>query len=127
MKLGCFTLDSLNAEEHADFYQKLLGWKVRFTNTDEGLKWVGIVDETSGITLLFQENSDYVPPVWPTTQGKQQTMAHLDFHSDDLKRDVEHAIDCGAILADTQYSDKWKVLIDPAGHPFCIEKLVLPD
>ena len=37
MKLGCVTLDSRNAEEHADFYQKLLGWSIRFTNTDEGL------------------------------------------------------------------------------------------
>ncbi|WP_242941225.1 VOC family protein [Sporobacter termitidis] len=123
MKLGCVTLDSGNAEEHADFYQKLLGWTIRFTNTDEGLKFVGIVNEATGMTLLFQEDNDYVPPVWPTKPGQQQQMAHLDFHTDDLEKDVNHAISCGAKLAETQYSDKWRVMIDPAGHPFCIEKL----
>jgi catechol 2,3-dioxygenase-like lactoylglutathione lyase family enzyme len=123
MKLGCVTLDSRNAEEHADFYQKLLGWTMRFTNTDEGLKFVGLVNEENGLTLLFQETSDYEPPVWPTETGRQQTMAHLDFHTDDLEKDVNHAIACGAKPAETQYSDKWRVMIDPAGHPFCIEKL----
>ena len=123
MKLGCVTLDSRNAEEHADFYQKLLGWTIRFTNTDEDLKFVGIVNEATGLTLLFQEDSDYIPPVWPAESGRQQTMAHLDFHTVDLEKDVNFAIACGAKLVETQYSDKWKVLIDPAGHPFCIEKL----
>ncbi len=123
MKLGCVTLDSRNADEHADFYQKLLGWTIRFANTDEGLKFVGIVNETTCLTLLFQEDRDYIPPVWPTESGRQQTMAHLDFHTEDLEKDVNFAIACGAKLAETQCSDKWKVLIDPAGHPFCIEKL----
>lgn len=123
MKLGCVTLDSRNAEEHADFYQKLLGCTIRFTNTDNGLKFVGIKDETNNIILLFQEADDYIKPVWPTEQGQQQQMAHLDFFTDDLEKDVNHALACGAKLAETQYSDRWRVMIDPAGHPFCIEKL----
>lgn len=123
MKLGCVTLDSRNADELADFYQKLLGWTIRFTNTDEGLKFVGLVNETIGVTLLFQEDSDYVPPVWPIEPGQQQHMMHLDFHTNDLEKDVNHALACGAKLAQTQHSDKWRVMIDPAGHPFCIEKL----
>jgi hypothetical protein len=73
--------------------------------------------------LLFQENDDYIAPVWPTEPGQQQQMMHLDFFADDLQEDVDHAITCGAKLAETQYSDKWRVMIDPAGHPFCIEKL----
>lgn len=123
MKLGCVTIDTNNADELADFYQKLLGWTIRFTNTDEGLKFVGLVDEATGLTLLFQEDSDYVQPVVPTRQGAQQQMAHLDFHTDDLEKDVSHALACGARLSDTQYSNKWRVMLDPAGHPFCIEKL----
>jgi len=124
MKLGCFTLDSRNANEHADFYQKMLGWTIRFTNNDEGLTFVGIFDEKVGITLLFQEDADYEPPViWPTEKGQQQPQAHLDFHTDDLERDAAHAIACGARPVDNQYSDKWRVFIDPAGHPFCIEQL----
>lgn len=123
MKFGCVTLDTRNADELADFYQKLLGWTTRFTNTDEGLKFVGIMNETNDLVLLFQEDDSYTAPVWPTERGQQQQMAHLDFFTDDLEKDVEHAIKCGAKPAGTQYSDKWRVMIDPAGHPFCIEKL----
>jgi catechol 2,3-dioxygenase-like lactoylglutathione lyase family enzyme len=123
MKFGCVTLDSRNAEEHADFYQKLLGWTIRFTNTDHGSKFVGIMSETKDVILLFQEDDSYVEPVWPTEQGRQQQMAHLDFFTDDVENDVKHAIACGAKPAATQYSDKWRVMIDPAGHPFCIENL----
>jgi uncharacterized glyoxalase superfamily protein PhnB len=123
MKFGCVTLDSGNTEEHAEFYQKLLGWTIRFTNTDNGMKFVGIMNETKDIILLFQEDDNYKKPVWPIEQGQQQKMAHLDFFTDDLEKDVNHAIACGAKLAETQYSDKWRVIIDPAGHPFCIEKL----
>jgi uncharacterized glyoxalase superfamily protein PhnB len=122
MKFGCVTLDSGNAEEHADFYQRLLGWTIRFTNTDNG-KFVGIMNDTKDIILLFQETDDYVRPVWPAEEGRQQQMAHLDFFTDDVEKDVRHAIACGAKPAETQYSDNWRVMIDPAGHPFCIEKL----
>ncbi len=68
------------------------------------MKFVGLMGETSDIILLFQENEDYVKPVWPTEQGQQQTMAHLDFFTDDIEKDVKHAIACGAKLAETQYS-----------------------
>jgi uncharacterized glyoxalase superfamily protein PhnB len=123
MKFGCVTLDSGNAEEHAEFYQKLLGWTIRFTNTVNDMKFIVIMNETKDMALCFQEDDDYKKPVWPTEQGQQQQMAHLDFFTDDLEKDVNHAIACGAKLAETQYSDKWRVMIDPAGHPFCIEKL----
>ena len=43
----------------------------------------------------------------------------MDFYSDNVSEDVEHALKCGATLADYQSGD-WFVLIDPAGHPFCI-------
>jgi catechol 2,3-dioxygenase-like lactoylglutathione lyase family enzyme len=123
MKFGCVTLDSKNAEEHADFYQKLLGWPIRFTNTDDSLKFVGITNETQDLILLFQEEENYERPVWPTEKGQQQQMTHLDFFTDDLEKDVAHAIACGAAPAQTQFSDRWRVMIDPAGHPFCIEKM----
>jgi hypothetical protein len=47
-------------------------------------------------------------------------MVHLDFYVEDLEEAVNHAIACGAKQAKIQYSDFWKVMIDPAGHPFCI-------
>jgi len=47
-------------------------------------------------------------------------MAHLDFAVNDLEKAVSHAVNCGAIVADTQYSNEWRVMLDPAGHPFCL-------
>lgn len=76
------------------------------------------------MTLLFQDDDDYIKPVWPAEPGQQQQMMHLDFHTDDVEKDVRHAIACGATPAETQYSEKWRVMLDPAGHPFCIEKLL---
>ena len=122
MRLGCVTLTSRDASAHADFYRKLLGWEIRFENISDGFKFVGIVGDTHG-RILFQEDDDYVEAVWPTEPGKQQMQMHLDFHTDDLERDAAHALACGAKLADTQYSEKWRIFIDPAGHPFCIEQM----
>ena len=50
----------------------------------------------------------------------QQQMAHIDFTVSNLDDAVQHALNCGAVLASKQYSDEWKVMIDPAGHPFCL-------
>ena len=50
-------------------------------------------------------------------------MLHLDFYTDDLAKGVEHAVGCGAKLAQAQYSERWTVMLDPAGHPFCIVKV----
>ena len=119
MKLICSTLTSGNADEHADFYQKLTGWTGRFSNTDGGIKFVGVYDETKeGVFLLFQEDRDYIAPKWPDDPGFEQ---HLDFFSEDVEKGVNHALACGAKLAESQYSDKWRTMIDPMGHPFCIE------
>jgi hypothetical protein len=46
---------------------------------------------------------------------------HLDFVIDDLTRAERDALDLGAIKPDSQPGgDRFRVLLDPAGHPFCI-------
>lgn len=40
---------------------------------------------------------------------------------------VELALALGARLADPQPDRRWRVLLDPAGHPFCITTVVPPD
>lgn len=62
----------------------------------------------------------YQPPVWPEAIESQQQMAHLDFAVDNLEKAVSYAIECGAVMAGEQFSDGWKVMLDPAGHPFCL-------
>nr|WP_245662650.1 VOC family protein [Nocardia vermiculata] len=46
---------------------------------------------------------------------------HLDLFVDDLDIAERAAIDCGASKAEFQSApDRWRVLIDPSGHPFCL-------
>lgn len=110
-------LDSDNIEELSAFYANLLGWtKIPHNPGDE---WIALVNDNS-FALVFQQVDNYRRPVWPGTSDQQQQMMHLDFYVDDPEAAIEHAISCGAVLSDTQEGDFWKVLIDPAGHPFCI-------
>ncbi|MBU3071964.1 VOC family protein [Clostridium estertheticum] len=79
-------------------------------------------EKNEGTPLVFQDIPNYKRPVWPSQDEKQQPMAHLDFlvKMDELDKEIAHAISCGAKLADVQFSTEWTVMIDPAGHPFCI-------
>lgn len=47
-------------------------------------------------------------------------MLHLDFEVSDLDAGVERAVALGAELGDYQPQEKVRVLLDPAGHPFCL-------
>jgi catechol 2,3-dioxygenase-like lactoylglutathione lyase family enzyme len=110
-----FAYDCKDADALADFYVALLGWE----KTLSGGGWAGI-HSPQGIILAFQTVEEYTPPVWPWEDGQQQQMAHIDFKVEDLKAAVAHAIACGATLASAQYYDTSTVLLDPAGHPFCL-------
>ena len=122
MELGAIVIDSNNSEELAGFYQKLLGWTVE-RQFLEGEKWIILKSaDGTGTPLVFQEISDYQSPKWPPADGLQQQMLHLDFYikADDLDSEIQHAISCGATMSETQLSGYWKVMLDPAGHPFCL-------
>jgi hypothetical protein len=47
-------------------------------------------------------------------------MLHLDFEVTDLERETERAVALGATLPGHQPQDNVRVLLDPAGHPFCL-------
>lgn len=123
MKLKAVVLDSGNSEELANFYQKLLGWTKRFHFRE----WIIISSDTSeGMQLTFQEISNYEKPVWPAMEGQQQQMMHMDFYVDNLDDAVKHAVSCGAELSKVQFGDLWRVMLDPAGHPFCLLPYMAP-
>lgn len=107
--------DCPNANELADFYVSITGWKKEISNDE----WAGI-RTPHGILLVFQTVENYVPPVWPWENGRQQQMAHIDFYVDNLDEAVEKAIKCGAVKCEVQYYDTSTVMLDPAGHPFCL-------
>jgi hypothetical protein len=47
-------------------------------------------------------------------------MMHFDFQDADLEAAVAEAVALGATVADYQPREKVRVLLDPAGHPFCL-------
>ena len=100
----------------ADFYGRLLGWEV----TSREPNWVLMRDPAGGTGLSFQAEARYRAPVWPEQQGGQDKMLHLDIEVDDLESAVAHALASGARLAEYQPQSGVRVLLDPAGHPFCL-------
>lgn len=120
IKLYALTVDCKEPYALAQFYAALLGWEIPFY--DEDWACVGAPGAAQGAYpgITFQRNPDYQPPVWPEQPGAQQQMAHLDFAVNDLEKAVAHAIACGATVAAEQFSNDWRVMLDPAGHPFCL-------
>ncbi|MEU4469249.1 VOC family protein [Streptomyces sp. NPDC024017] len=119
MRLAAATLDAPDARELADFYLRLLpGWAVR--RGEDGPDWVHIRPPDGGTGLSFQTEPAYRPPVWPGEPDRQQMMIHLDIEVDDLEKETARAVAAGARLAAFQPQDDVRVLLDPAGHPFCL-------
>jgi catechol 2,3-dioxygenase-like lactoylglutathione lyase family enzyme len=115
--LVAVTLDSSDFRKLADFYVKLLEGKIVNEFDGHGVA-VGIPG--TDIQLNFQNADDYQPPVWPEEPGKQQQMEHLDLMADNLDEAVNRAIELGAKKASPQFIPEIAVMLDPAGHPFCL-------
>lgn len=107
-------LDAPDALELARFYARLLDWQL----FEEGPTVAP--SATAGYNLGFQTEKNYVPPVWPAEPGHQQMSMHLEFQVDDLGEAVAHARSVGATLPDFQPQTDVRVMLDPAGHPFCL-------
>ena len=109
-------IEAPDASALARFYSELLGWEISKQDTDGAA-----MGPAGGVAYLaIQSCPDYVRPVWPNTPGKQQMMMHLDFEVVDLVAAVAHALELGAEEAQFQPQENVRVLLDPAGHPFCL-------
>jgi hypothetical protein len=47
-------------------------------------------------------------------------MIHMDIGVPDPEAGVAWALECGATVAGHQPQDDVRVMLDPAGHPFCL-------
>ena len=47
-------------------------------------------------------------------------MLHFEIKVDDLDAAVAHAVELGARVAEHQPQPRVRVMLDPAGHPFCL-------
>lgn len=98
------------------FYAELRGWRIHHLDEEDAA-----LDPGEGVAYLsVQRNAQYVRPTWPCEPGRQQMMLHLDFEVTDLAAETSRAITLGASLPEHQPQPNVRVLLDPAGHPFCL-------
>ena len=116
-RLGAVALDAPDPGRLARFYQEVLDLEVIFEN-DSFVALKG-----AGVLLTIQQVADLTPATWP--EGDVPKQIHLDLAVDDLDTAESALLAAGATKAATQPApDRWRVLIDPAGHPFCITTLI---
>lgn len=119
--LASISIDCPDPDALARFYRDLLGLEEVFATPDRGI--VSLAGAGPMLTLMRVDT--YVAPSWPA--GPQHQQMHLDVAVDDLDAAVSAALALGATEAGHQpAAQAWRVLIDPAGHPFCLST-VRPD
>ncbi|MEV6954187.1 VOC family protein [Streptomyces sp. NPDC051183] len=114
IRLLSFDLDCLDPAELARFYGDALDLPVLYRSDDFVL-----LGREGAPGLGFVHQAGYRPPAWPDPTHSKQ--AHLELGVDDLDAAQERMLALGAALPSFQpRPDAWRVLLDPAGHPFCL-------
>ncbi|MHA6764839.1 VOC family protein [Streptacidiphilus sp. PAMC 29251] len=115
MKLTAINFDCADPQALAAFYQQVTDFEPHPESDGE---FAGLT-RADGLFFGFQRVDDYRPPEWPGQAVPQQF--HLDFAVDDLDEAEAMLLELGAAKPEYQPdSDRWRVLLDPAGHPFCL-------
>jgi len=119
--LASISIDCPDADALAAFYRDLLGLDEAFATPDRDV----ICLAGAGPMVTLMRVDTFVAPSWP--RGPQHQQMHLDLAVNDLESAVSSAVALGAREAEHQPApDRWRVLIDPVGHPFCLST-VRPD
>jgi hypothetical protein len=114
----CVVLDCPDPGELAAFYAAVLGGAVNQRDSRWAVRADFVtVHAASGLVLAFQRAADYRPPQWPDAGRPQQ--CHLDVEVADVDAAQRQAISLGGTLLHADPRG-WRVLADPAGHPFCL-------
>jgi catechol 2,3-dioxygenase-like lactoylglutathione lyase family enzyme len=115
MKLTAITFDCADPEALAAFYRQATGFEPHPKSDGD---FAGLTRE-DGLFIGFQRVDDYQAPRWPSQVMPQQ--AHLDFEVDDFDAAEALLLELGATRPPGEPGgERWRVLIDPAGHPFCL-------
>ena len=116
--LDLVILDCADPPALAHFYAAVLGWEI----ADEAHDWATVRGGV-GAGIGFQRADDYRAPSWPDDDIPQQS--HLDFDVLDLDAAHEAVLALGATDTGMPEGDRsrFRVFLDPAGHPFCLVRL----
>jgi Glyoxalase-like domain len=112
-RLASISLDCSNPSELATFWAELIGGDIAFTSDD----FVAV--KTDQLWVAAVRVPDHRAPTWP--DGDIAKQVHLDLSVEDLDAAEAEAMRLGAARYDEQPApERWRVLVDPAGHPFCL-------
>ncbi len=129
MRMSGPVLDTSDVERLTRFYEELLGWQVEAREgprpgypAEDGWSRLRPADGSTKIEIQYEQH--HVPPTWPGEAGRPGMQIHLDIWVEDLVAGVAWAKACGAVESDRQPEgrdlDRLRVMLDPAGHPFCL-------
>jgi hypothetical protein len=119
IRLGSIALDCDDPARLSTFWAELLDGQVAFSSAEFAAV------KTDRMWLAATRVENYLAPTWP--DGAVPKQLHLDLAVDDLDQAEQRAVSLGAVRADTQPApDRYLVLLDPAGHPFCLS-LQIPE
>jgi hypothetical protein len=117
IRLGSVSLECAEPASLAAFWASLLGGTIAFESED----FVAVQLDNLWLSTIRVEN--YAPPTWPT--GGVPTQMHLDLAVDSQSESEATAVALGAMRAEFQPEpERWTVMLDPAGHPFCLTTLI---
>lgn len=106
-------IDCADPEKLAAFYAAVLGWNVTYSDANYGMI------EGEGVKIGFGRIDDYQPPPWPGPSAAKRF--HLDLQVEALGAAIAACKEFGATDPEFQPGgDKWHVLLDPGGQPFCL-------
>ncbi|MFJ3422053.1 VOC family protein [Streptomyces sp. NPDC086082] len=115
-RLGSVSLDCDDPRTLAAFWAATLGGEI--TVESDGFCALDL----GALLLVTVRVPDHRPPQWPDGTPKQ---FHLDVAVTDLDAAERLVLAGGATKAAGQPAlDRWRVLLDPAGHPFCLTTLI---
>jgi catechol 2,3-dioxygenase-like lactoylglutathione lyase family enzyme len=113
-RVAMVTIDCADATELATFYSRLLGMTIAYQDDN-----VAMITGGSGPAFGFGVVDHYAPPPWP--DEKSQKQFHLDLKVADIAMAEAACVQLGATRPEHQPGgDRWRVMLDPAGHPFCL-------
>ncbi|WP_436536093.1 VOC family protein [Actinoplanes sp. HUAS TT8] len=109
-RLASVVLDCRDPAELAQFWAELVGGEMAVTGDD----FVAVRTNRGWIAAM--RVADHRLPTWGDAAVPKQM--HIDLSVDDLDEAEAEAVRLGArLLADQPAADRYRIFLDPAGHP----------